>query len=245
LKSDVEKQRKSRRSMKNPEKRLSILNAAEKIFARKGFHESTIADIARTANVSEATIYEYFNSKEELLFSIPSEGAEQHLKKNEEILQYVQGAANKIRVLVYRLLRHYELNPDYAKVIMLLLKTNRNFLKTEAYKHVQLSARLMTQVLEEGMKSGEFRPDTKPLVVRAMIYGTVEHLVIRKSLLGKPVDLVSIADDITKNILEGILPPRKGADLNIHVTVESRNQAGRHVEGEGTPLERSKSEAQR
>ncbi len=221
------------------------MKAAEKIFAKKGFHESTIADIAKTANVSEATIYEYFNSKEELLFSIPSEGAVQHLTKNEEILQYVDGAANKIKVLVYRLLRHYELNPDYAKVVMLLLKTNRNFLKTEAYKQVQLSARLMTQVLEEGVKSGEFRADTKPLLVRAMIYGAIEHLVIRKSLLGKPVDLVSIADDITRNILQGIVLPRKNTDLNIHVTVESKKEAGRRDEGDGTTRERSKSEPQR
>ncbi len=78
-----------------------------------------------------------------------------------------------------------------------------------------------------------------------MIYGTIEHLVIRKSLLGKPVDLVSIADDITKNILQGILPPRKEADLNIHVTVESRDQAGHHDEGKGATFERSNSEAQR
>ncbi len=221
------------------------MKAAEKIFAKKGFHESTITDIAKAANVSEATIYEYFNSKEELLFSIPSEGAVQHLTKNEEILQYVDGAANKIKVLVYRLLRHYELNPDYAKVVMLLLKTNRNFLKTEAYKQVQLSARLMTQVLEEGVKSGEFRADTKPLLVRAMIYGAIEHLVIRKSLLGKPVDLVSIADDITRNILQGIVLPPKNTDLNIHVTVESKKEAGRRDEGDGTTRERSKSEPQR
>ncbi len=52
--------------------------------------------------MSEATIYEYFNSKEELLFSIPSEVAVQHLTKSEETVQYVQGAANKIRVLIYR-----------------------------------------------------------------------------------------------------------------------------------------------
>jgi len=37
-----------------------------------------------------------------LLFSIPSEGAGQLLTKNEETLQYGQGAANKIRVLIYR-----------------------------------------------------------------------------------------------------------------------------------------------
>ena len=229
-------QRKNFKNAKNPQKRLTILKAAEKIFATRGFYESTIADIARSADISEATIYEYFKSKEELLFSIPSEGAFQHLKKNEEILQYVQGAANKIRVLIYRLLRHYDQNPDYAKVVMLLLKTNRNFLETEAYKQVQLSARLMTQILEEGVKNGEFRPETKPLVVRAMIYGTIEHLVIRKSLLGKPAELVLVADDVADSILQGILPPRREKDLNIHVTFESKDPAGRQGKGKKRPF---------
>jgi len=40
------------------------LKAAENIFAQKGFHEATISDIAKKAEVFEATIYDYFSSKE-------------------------------------------------------------------------------------------------------------------------------------------------------------------------------------
>jgi len=205
------------KAQKNPAKGAVILKAAQNIFAQKGFHEATISDIAKKAEVSEATIYEYFSSKEELLFSIPAETIHQYQEKNLEILEYIQGAANKLRFLIYRHLKLYATNPDYANVVMLILKGNRNFLKTEAYKIVQRSARNTTQVLEEGIQNGEFKPNIKPYLVRAMIWGTIEHLVTRKSLFGKPRDLLGFADDIVNTMFSGILMAPKEPTIHVNV----------------------------
>ena len=208
------------KAQKNPAKGAAILKAAENIFAQKGFHEATISDIAKKAEVSEATIYDYFSSKEELLFSIPAETIHQYQEKNLEILEYVQGAANKLKFLIYRHLKLYASNPDYANVVMLILKGNRNFLKTEAYKIVQRSARNTIQVLEEGIQNGEFRPQIKPYLVRGMIWGTIEHLVTRKSLLGKPQDLLGLADEIVNTIFQGILVPTRESSINVNVRLQ-------------------------
>jgi AcrR family transcriptional regulator len=48
------------------ERRAGILDAAQEVFAQRGYHASSIDDIARTAGVSKALIYEHFSSKEEL-----------------------------------------------------------------------------------------------------------------------------------------------------------------------------------
>ena len=211
------------RSLKNPEKYEAILKAAEHIFADKGFHEARISDIAKKAHVSESTIYEYFSTKEELLFSIPAEKISGHLEKNRDILQYVHGAANRLRTVIYRHLSLYAHDEDYANVVVLILKGNRNFVKTEAYKVVQDAARITTQVLKEGIESGEFDPDLNPFLVRAMIWGTIEHLIIRKSLLGKPEDLMALAEDIATTILKGIMAGEKKPSLNVHVTLERKD----------------------
>lgn len=208
------------KAQKNPAKSAVILKAAQNIFAQKGFHEATISDIAKRAEVSEATIYEYFSSKEELLFSIPAETIHRYQEKNFEMLEYFQGAANKLRFLIYRHLKLYASNPDYANVVMLILKGNRNFLKTEAYKIVQRSARNTTQVLEEGIRNGEFKPNLKPYLVRAMIWGTIEHLVTRKSLFGKPRDLLGFADDIVDTIFSGILITPKEPAIHVNVKMQ-------------------------
>ena len=210
---------KNLKAPKNPVKGAAILKGAERIFAKKGFHEATISEIARKAKVSEATIYEYFSSKEELLFSIPAETIKEYQEKNREILPHIQGAANKLRFLIYRHLGLYADKPDYATVVMLMLKGSRNFLKTDAYKIVQTSARNYIQVLEEGIQNGEFRSDIQPYLVRAMIWGTIEHIVTRKSLLGKPDDLLVHAEDIFNTLFDGIRASKKDAAININVNL--------------------------
>lgn len=205
---------------KNPKRGAAIVKAAEHIFARKGFQAATVADIAKKARVSEATIYEYFSSKEDLLFAIPAETIRQYQEKNREILPYIQGAANKLRFLIHRHLALYDNNPDYATVVMLILKGNPNFLKTESYKIVQHSARNYIEVIEEGMKNNEFRSDIEPHLIRAMIWGTIEHLVTRRSLLGKPGNLTSLTESIFNTIFTGI----KAADatqspIQVHVNL--------------------------
>ena len=56
-----------------------------------------------------------------------------------------------------------------------------------------------------------------------MIWDSIEDLVIRKSLLGKPEDLPSFADDITGTILQGILASQKEPVLNVRVTMQRKN----------------------
>jgi len=209
--------------LKNPRKGAKILKAAEYVFARKGFQVATISDIAKKAKVSEATIYEYFSSKEELLFAIPASITKDHHKKNSEILPYIQGAASKLSFLIKRHIALYAENPDYANVVMLHLKVNRNFLKTDSYRIVQSSAKIYIQVIKEGIDSGEFRSDLKPYIVRSMILGTIEHSVMRKSMLGQPDNLISLADDICDTIFAGIRSFKINPGINVNVTLEKAN----------------------
>ena len=204
---------------RNPQKTAAILKAAEAIFAKKGFHTATIAEIAKKARVSEATIYEYFSTKEELLFAIPAEKISAYHEKNMEMIRYIHGAANKLRFLIARHLELYENDPDYANVVMLILKGNRNFLKTVSYKIVRQSARYYIEVLKEGVLGGEFREDINPYLVRAVIWGTIDHTVTRKSLLGEPSDLMALVDAISESIFQGIRsrPDRETLRLKVQV----------------------------
>src|ERR1700754_1086281 len=52
------------------DKRDRILQAAVKVFARNGFHATRVSEVAKAAGVADGTIYLYFESKEELLFSL-------------------------------------------------------------------------------------------------------------------------------------------------------------------------------
>jgi AcrR family transcriptional regulator len=203
-----------------------ILKAAGKVFAKKGFHEATISEIAREAGLSDATIYEYFPTKEELLFSIPRETTRRGMERMEGYLNFIRGAGNKIRAIIYHYLWFYQNEPDYASVVMLVLKQNRKFLETEEYQIIRDGFRGILTVIDEGIASGEFRPDTDPYLVRQLILGTMEHIVIRWLLLGKPKDLTEYADPLTDMITKGI---RKGAGTmgwNLHIELEPEEVNG-------------------
>ncbi|MFP3998618.1 MAG: TetR/AcrR family transcriptional regulator [Desulfobacterales bacterium] len=207
------------KSTKNSKKGVTIVKAAEHIFARKGFQAATVADIAKKAKVSEATIYEYFSSKEELLFAIPAENIRGYEEKDREILSYIQSAADKLRFLIHRQLALYDNNPDYATVVMLILKGNPNFLKTDSYKIIQLAARNYIEVIEEGMENNEFQKNLDPYLIRAMIWGTIEHLVTRKSLMGKPESLAGLTDSLFNTIFTGIKADETASSIRLHVNV--------------------------
>ena len=209
-----------------------ILKAAQKVFSKKGFHEATISEIAREAGLSDATIYEYFSTKEELLFSIPRETTRAGMERMQGYLKFIRGAGNKIRAIIYHYLWFYQNEPDYASVVMLVLKQNRKFLETEVYQIIREGFRGILEVIEEGIDSGEFRPDTDPYLVRQVILGTMEHIVIRWLLLGKPKDLTQYADPLADMITGGIREGGEALGWNLHIKLEPEH-AGKY---KGSPL---------
>ncbi|MCF8033236.1 MAG: TetR/AcrR family transcriptional regulator [Desulfarculaceae bacterium] len=209
---------------KNPTKRLAILNSAEHVFAERGFHEATISDIAAGAKVSDATIYEYFPSKEALLFAIPAEYSLNFQEQNRYVLKYINGQANKLRAIVLRLLELYQDHPEYANVIIMILKTSRKFTETNEYDVIRQSAQLMRKIIEDGMASGEFRSDLNPAIVRSMMLGTIEHLVVRKAILGKPENLVEQADSVVSVLFNGVLEPPEESAIKINLTLQKKTR---------------------
>jgi TetR/AcrR family fatty acid metabolism transcriptional regulator len=197
-----------------------ILTAAERIFAAKGFADATVSEVAREAGLSDATIYEYFSSKEELLFSIPLQTTRKAAQELHTHLDYIRGAVNKIRGIIYGYLSFYQNHPDYASVLMLILKQNRKFLETEAYQLIREVSRMITRVLEEGIACDEFKPDTDPYLVRAVILGTIEHSVITWLLLGRPQNLLELADPLTDIVIEGIRKDKQPKTMNFRLTLD-------------------------
>lgn len=180
--------------MTGPEKtearKIKILEAATKIFSEKGFQDATISEIAKAAGVSDAFVYEYFNTKENLLFSIPS----QHMQKLHQDLEFhlklIRGAVNKLHATLYMQLLYYNDHPEFTAVLMLILKHNRKFIDTEAHKEIRNYLKIVDRCIAEGTDSGEIPADINPYYLRATLIGSLEHIVINWLLRGKPKNLM-------------------------------------------------------
>jgi AcrR family transcriptional regulator len=80
---------------KKPNKE-KIMEAALQVFAEKGFQETTISEISKKAGVADATIYEYFEGKEDLLFSISETITQRANDLTNEILPFTRDPESKV-----------------------------------------------------------------------------------------------------------------------------------------------------
>jgi len=204
---------------KSKDKFSSIIDSALKVFGEKGYYNATISEIARTAAVSEATIYEYFGSKEDLLFAIPDEITSQAVDFLEAMSPYIKGAENKIRAIAYGYFNLYKDNPDYSSLVLLDLKHNRKFMEAEGYKAVKRSAGFILKAIKEGIESGEFREDIDPYLIRSMILGTIEHLFFRWHLRGRKDELTDFIDPMLGVIIVGIKKEEEPRSYQINITL--------------------------
>ncbi|MFH1033991.1 MAG: TetR/AcrR family transcriptional regulator [Pseudomonadota bacterium] len=181
-----------------------ILKAAERVFANNGYHESTVSEIAKEAKVSEGTIYEYFSSKEGLLFSIPEAFTAKMREQNRFHLQLIRGAGMRLRAIVYLYLHTWQEYPDYAVINLLILKGNLNFRQTEGYRVIRAGFKEITQIIEEGIAGGEFRADLDPYVIRSVLMGAVDHAATNWLLSDRKHNLVDLVDPIMDLVMTGL-----------------------------------------
>jgi AcrR family transcriptional regulator len=202
------------------EKEISIIEGALKVFGEKGFEDTTISAISKAAHISDATLYEYFSSKEEVLFSIAKLYTQRELERVREIVPYIHGAREKIRTIIQVYLEFYENNRLYTSVALLTLKGSRNFLKSEAYQVVRESARGVVEVVNEGIAEGVFRDDVDPYLVRNMILGFIEHLTIQWLLIGRPQCITEYRDTIFDMVMRVMAKNEKQNHIELQLKLE-------------------------
>ena len=180
-----------------------IMEAALQIFAEKGYQETTISEISKKANVADTTIYEYFDGKEDMLFSVSEKITQQSIDFTNQILPFMRDPVSKIRTYLQIATMTLENNPFYAAVCVLELKTNRKFHLSKSYQTFKESAGMILDFIKEGIEAGVFRKDIDPYLMRATFIGAIEHVCARQQLLGIPLDLKRCVDPLVALLLEG------------------------------------------
>lgn len=112
----------SRKERERQRHRKEIMEAAERVFAEKGYHESSIQDIASAAEFSVGTIYNFFGNKEDLFTSILKEGFQELKNETEKRLQELECPVEKIRAMITC---HMEIAEKHKYMLRLLFDYNK------------------------------------------------------------------------------------------------------------------------
>src|SRR5215471_10152951 len=104
-------------AMRDPDKPQQIIDAAVRVFARTGFYNSRVSDIAREAGIASGTIYLYFKTKDEILVTLFREKMAAWVESVRKEIAAEPDPEAQIRRLVALHFTVLESNPDLAEVV--------------------------------------------------------------------------------------------------------------------------------
>jgi Transcriptional regulator len=210
-----------------------IMDAALRIFAEKGFQNATITEISKEAGVSEATIYEYFGTKEDLLFAIPEKISNETFEESSKVIPFIKGVEGKMRAILLSYVQLYQMNPHYSALVLLQLMSNKRFRQTPAHAAIRRSAHGLLDCIREGIADGTFKKDSNPYLIRSMLMGTIEHLFIHWHMLGMPkrkTTIMDMLDPFIEIILDGIRAEKQAAGLTLYLKPEDARIFGKLIQ---------------
>ena len=156
-------------------RRDHVLESAERVFARKGFHEATMQQIAQEAEYATGTLYGFFVSKEALFAAVIERRIPQI---NEQLLgeaERGQSAREKVERFVQAFFEFFDSHRDlfqiYVNVTGGFPWTVRAELGEQAFQSHLASADFLEETFREGISKGEFREDLDPRLAAVSVGG--------------------------------------------------------------------------
>src|SRR5437764_10440746 len=148
------------RSTAAEEKRRVILDAAVRVFARKGFHASRVGDIAEEAGVAHGLLYHYFASKDELLEIVFRETWDELLGAIRGVEESGETAREQLRQVAAIMLRSWRRDPDLIRVLVREIGRNPELQRRiDALRQVFDA---VARIVERGQAAGDFRAELDP-----------------------------------------------------------------------------------
>jgi TetR/AcrR family fatty acid metabolism transcriptional regulator len=201
----AEKDKEKRR--RGGDKRDRILKAAVKVFARNGFHATRVSEVAKAAGVADGTIYLYFKSKEELLFSLFEDRVGKLLAYMRDELPKKKDAPERLRALIDMQLGLLEGERDLAEVITVILRQSTRLMKEFAAPHFSAYLDAIAKIIADGQATGSFRTDVSPHVAARAIFGALDGITLTWALgRAEQGALARAAGQLGDVLLRGLLP---------------------------------------
>ena len=195
---------------RNSDKYRQILDAAVMVFARQGFHQSTVAQVAKAAGVADGTIYLYFRNKDDILFQFYEYKARQVFERFRRAVDEAAHAVDKLRNLVRTHLSEFQNDINMAIVYQAETHQHRRAAQAAIKEMSKMYRDIVIEIVELGQREGNLRSDLTIGLVMRLINGAVNEVINAWIHAGGEYDLVSMADPLVELFLCGIGEPGKG-----------------------------------
>jgi len=193
------------RGMKrNTDKYHQILTAAIKVFAERGFAQSTISQIAQEAGVADGTIYLYFKNKDDILVQFYERMTEIVSSRFWEAVEAGQSAIEKLQNLIHAHLDLFQREPNGAIVYQGETHLQWRLVQEPTRQMSKMYRDVISQVVALGQQEGSIRSDLYVGLVKRLINGAVDEVINTWIHTGRDHDLASMAEPLVEIFIKGI-----------------------------------------
>ncbi len=189
---------------KDIDKRRDILQAAMRVFARSGFFNSKVSDVAKQAGVADGTIYLYFRNKDDLLISLFDQTMGEFVSGAKEALVATDDPVEKLRRLARLHLEGLGRNRDLAIVFQIELRHSSKFMARFSRTRLADYFELIRSVIREGQARGRFRKTHHEKTLTKCFFGALDEMATSWILTKRRYDLAELSETIVDVFVHGL-----------------------------------------
>ena len=183
--------------------REEILEVAAQIFRQKGFHASSMQEIADAVNLRKASLYHHISSKQEILLDLLDMAMDYLIERTQAIFEQATPPQDRLSEAIRRYLQALTDYPDLANVLLLEYRSLEPDLQERHQPRRDQFERLWRVLIQEGMDVGQFQPGDASITAKVLL-GSM-HWAITWYKDDGPLTIQQIANTYSDVFLKGLL----------------------------------------
>ena len=189
---------------------MAILDAATAVFAKRGYFNAQVADVARAAGIAAGTVYLYFRSKDEILTSIFDRTMKDAIDEGRDALKDVRDPVERLRQIARMHLTRLGSDRNLAIVFQIELRQTTKFMERFSKTGLRDYLAVIQQTIEEGQARGVFRKSLNARTASKVFFGALDELATNWILSRRRYALDAQADEIVDMLVGGLGAAPKG-----------------------------------
>lgn len=226
--------------LKKDNKRKKIIAAAVELFAKNNYHEVMMEDVAKTASIAKGTLYNYFNSKEDLYFDIIKYNYNSLLSSLNENLKNSTDPLESLKLYISHLFNFFVDNKNFFLLAQKESLNNGNISCNDIKSLKQNLRDALVKILNKGLEENLFRkitPDFYSDLVLGSIRAAANRCIENENCFKKRDEESSqLTNFLTKGALNLIEFPLAGKNIVLTRTLEQTNEANEKLTSLGAKV---------
>ena len=202
----------SRKERERESRRLAVLDAAEEVFAEKGFHDATVQEIAERAEFAVGTLYTMFQGKIAIYQELVEMRATQYVQRVQSTIQGLSDPREKVAAIIEAKLKFFDERRRFFRIFTMATSLQRSTqpqcMSERGYQIYADYIGAVAGVFAEGVQQGVF-VDIDPFLLALVVEGTTNCIISQAIHTDGDRPAEATPESIQRVLFHGILSERE------------------------------------